>query len=67
MLGEIVLTAGVLVPLFTGWQLWWTDVTAERAQTQVVDQLEQNFSSPSAAPRITHEPGRAPNGRPAPP
>ena len=30
-LGELLITAGVLVLLFVAWQLWWTDVTADRA------------------------------------
>ncbi|WP_346008390.1 class E sortase [Janibacter terrae] len=51
VLGELVITAGVLVLLFVGWQLWWTDVTAEREQAHVVDQLERRFADGPAARR----------------
>lgn len=50
VIGEILLTAGALVLLFVVWQVWWTDVTAERAQSRVVTQLEQDFSRPPPAP-----------------
>lgn len=47
VVGEILLTAGAVVLLFVGWQVWWTDVIAEREQSRVVAQLEQDFSHPS--------------------
>lgn len=31
--GELLVTLGVLVLLFAAWQLWWTDVVSNRAQT----------------------------------
>ena len=30
--GELLITLGVLLLLFVAWQLWWTDVAANRAQ-----------------------------------
>jgi len=33
ILGEGLITLGLLVFLFLAWQLWWTDVTANREQT----------------------------------
>ena len=30
--GELLVTLGVLLLLFAAWQLWWTDVVADRAQ-----------------------------------
>lgn len=39
VLGEIMITLGVLLGLFVAWQLWWTDVVADRAQAQVVEDL----------------------------
>lgn len=50
VIGELLLTAGVLVLLFVGWQVWWTDVTAEGAQSRVVTQLERDFSRASVTP-----------------
>ena len=43
VLGELLLTAGVLVGLFLGWQLWWTDVTADREHAGILDGLEQDW------------------------
>lgn len=48
-LGELLITAGVLVLLFVVWQLWWTDVVADRRQAQVVQALVQDFGSGRAA------------------
>ncbi len=39
VLGEVLITLGVLLGLFVVWQLWWTDVLGERAQAQVVEEL----------------------------
>lgn len=39
VVGEILITLGVLLGLFVVWQLWWTDVVAEREQAQVVEDL----------------------------
>lgn len=39
VLGELLITLGVLLGLFVVWQLFWTDVVAERAQDQVVQEL----------------------------
>lgn len=40
LLGELLLTAGALLLLFVVWQLWWTDVVAEREQAQIVADLD---------------------------
>lgn len=42
-LGELLVTAGLLVLLFLLWQLWWTDVVAERAQGRTTDALVQHW------------------------
>ncbi|WP_422115643.1 class E sortase [Brachybacterium sp. UNK5269] len=43
VLGELLLTAGVLLLLFLVWQLWWTDVIADREQTGIVQSLQQDW------------------------
>lgn len=57
-LGEGFLTAGVLVLLFVVWQLWWTDVSAGRAQRATTHQLQQQWqrggSTTAAPPRAGH-------------
>ena len=47
--GELLVTLGVLVLLFAAWQLWWTDVVSNRAQTQIVDSLEASFAREDTA------------------
>ena len=60
VLGELMITAGVLILLFVGWQLWWTDVSANAAQAGTVRVLEHDFDAPLVAGRpvtpITAEP-----------
>ena len=47
-LGEVLITIGLLLLLFVAWQLWWTDVTANRDQVATVHSLERGFSAPGA-------------------
>lgn len=42
--GELLLTLGFLLLLFAAWQLWWTDVVADRAQSGIVSTLEDDFA-----------------------
>jgi sortase A len=41
--GECFITFGVLMLLFVAWQLWWTDVTANREQASTIQALERGF------------------------
>ena len=43
VLGELLLTLGVLMLLFLVWQLWWTDVVADREQDSIVAELDQQW------------------------
>lgn len=43
VLGELLLTLGVLMLLFLVWQLWWTDVVADREQDTIVAELDQQW------------------------
>ncbi|MGP9744267.1 class E sortase [Brachybacterium sp. AOP29-B2-41] len=54
VVGELLLTVGVLLLLFLVWQLWWTDVVADREQAGIIDGLEQEWGevdSEQIAPR----------------
>lgn len=42
--GELLVTVGVLLLLFAAWQLWWTDIVADREQAQLVSTLEGDFA-----------------------
>lgn len=46
VVGELLITLGVVLLLFVAWQLWWTDVEANRAQAQTLTRLEQSFRAP---------------------
>ena len=53
ILGELMITLGVLVLAFVGWQLWWTDVVGNRAQAEIVTNLHWApvpMPTPGAAP-----------------
>lgn len=49
--GELLVTAGALVLLFLVWQLVWTDVVADRAQTRTTDALEQQWDAAAEGER----------------
>jgi len=42
-LGEVLITIGLLLLLFVTWQLWWTDVVANRDQAVTIQALERGF------------------------
>lgn len=39
-IGELLITAGLLLGLFVVWQLWWTDVEAGQEQNSLSEQLD---------------------------
>lgn len=43
--GELLITLGALLLLFVVWQLWWTDVVADRRAAQVVEELREDFAA----------------------
>lgn len=43
VIGELLITAGLLIGLFIVWQVWWTDIEANREQAKVLDQLEETY------------------------
>jgi sortase A len=43
--GEMLVTAGALVLLFLAWQLWWTDVVADRAQDRTTEALLEQWDA----------------------
>lgn len=52
VLGELFITVGVLLLLFVGWQLWWTDILGERAYDEERDSLAQEWGADNGP----HEP-----------
>jgi sortase A len=49
--GELLITVGLLLLLFVTWQLWWTDVTANREQAVTIQALERGFLHDDAVTR----------------
>jgi sortase A len=56
VVGELMITAGVLLGGFVVWQLWWTDVEGDRAQALVVEQLDWEQAQVPAAADDAPEP-----------
>jgi len=47
IVGDLLVTAGLVLLLFVGWQLWFTDVTANRTQDATVSRLTRDFATPA--------------------
>ncbi|MEN2745578.1 class E sortase [Sinomonas halotolerans] len=62
VLGELLITLGVVLGLFIVWQLWWTNVEADIRQDQAVREFVQEFEPPAATARPS-----APAQKAAPP
>jgi sortase A len=43
VLGELLITAGVLVMLFLGWQLWWNDAIMAKEQSNAASEISQDW------------------------
>lgn len=58
VLGELLITAGVIVALFVVWQVFWTDVTGARAATGHIEEFAQEL------PEAPEGPGQEQTGPP---
>lgn len=65
ILGELLITAGFILLLFVAWQLWWTNIAADRSQAQAVDSLVKNSVNHAPLPIGTPKtrPNRSQNPR----
>lgn len=50
VLGELLITAGVILLLFVVWELWWTNIEANSAQQKAVSEFYQDFQGPVTPP-----------------
>uniref|UniRef100_A0AAU2JTV8 Class E sortase n=1 Tax=Streptomyces sp. NBC_00049 TaxID=2903617 RepID=A0AAU2JTV8_9ACTN len=58
LLGEVLITVGLVLGLFVAYSLWWTNVLADRQASARGDQIRQQWQTPSAgAPSTPAEPG----------
>jgi sortase A len=48
LLGELLLTAGVILVLFLAWLLWWTNVESAATQSEAVKDFARQFNSVAA-------------------
>lgn len=46
VVGELLITAGVILLLFVVWELWWTNIEANSAQQQAVSEFVHDFQGP---------------------
>ncbi|MER7755946.1 class E sortase [Kitasatospora sp. NPDC097643] len=62
VLGEVLITLGLVLALFVAYSLWWTNVQADRSAAAASDQLRDSWAAgPTAAPSTA-----APGATPAP-
>lgn len=70
-LGELSITAGLLMLAFVGWQLFYTDIQANREQQAITDELDQKWGDDGPAPVVDTEPDEpdpvVPVAEPGPP
>lgn len=65
LLGEILITAGILLGLFVVWQVWWTDVIANRSADLHIEQWQAQAPEPAntdGEPRTDEPPTEDPVG-----
>jgi sortase A len=62
VVGELLITAGLVLLLFVAWELWWTNVQADAKQSEVIKDFTQDFNGPLAptAPAPSATTGTAP-------
>jgi sortase A len=59
LLGELMVTLGVLLALFVAYSLWWTDLVADRHADQAAAEVRQSWSAPpTTAPASDAKPVR---------
>lgn len=50
IIGELLITCGIILLLFVVWELWWTNIEANTAQQAAVSQFAQEFQGPVTPP-----------------
>lgn len=45
--GELLITLGLVLMLFVGWELWWTNVQADQTQAQAVQNFAKELNAPT--------------------
>jgi sortase A len=63
--GEALVTLGVVLGLFVAWELWWTDIGATRAQAEIVENLDWEYTAVTQ-PTAPASPSPTPSDDPPP-
>jgi sortase A len=50
VVGELLMTVGIVLLLFVAWQLWWTNVESNAKQSEVIKDFAQNLAVPGGNP-----------------
>jgi sortase A len=68
VLGELLITAAVLVLLFLGWQLWWNDMIMANAQSDAASEISQDWIAqvPAPVPTVETDDSTEPTAAPEP-
>ena len=66
VIGEVFITAGVLVLLFLGWQVWLNDIIVGAQQREAADELAQEWERPPVTP-VTPQPNETREAEPTEP
>lgn len=66
VLGELMLTGGVLLLLFVGYTLFWTGVETQQAQDSLKDELSAQWAAPQPGAGLAPEPSEPAPDEPAP-
>ncbi|MGR2752371.1 class E sortase [Agromyces arachidis] len=62
VLGELLVTAGVLILLFLGWQLWWNDAIMASQQSEAASDLSSQWLEQARATQDESVPTETPGG-----
>jgi sortase A len=49
VVGELLITAGIVLLLFVAWQLWWTNVESDARQSEVIKEFAQDLGGAAPA------------------
>ena len=53
VVGELLITGGIILLLFVAWQLWWTNVESDAKQSAVIKEFAQELGGAAPAPADT--------------
>ncbi|MEU3721238.1 class E sortase [Streptomyces sp. NPDC031705] len=62
LLGELLITVGLVLGLFVAYSLWWTNVLADRQASARGDEVRQRWGSPSPSASTPVQPGALDTG-----